>query len=277
MTPEETDDKGFTLADWLAEMSEEADQEMNGAASLVKEGAHTMDVREDVVKAILQRVAEMPLDEESGALRLSEEDVADLDDDTIWGEYLEEGEEVLGHYEPMSSPGRIVLRVDKLVAFFWHIIRQMVRAGFTFWRDDLDKLAWLSVTKTYQHEHFHLFCDIQSHLVPTLSKDRHKEEALAVAFSRLCIERERGRWQSRIGRTAHVQYSRFMATLFQYRSPGYCDWKNFASAELFREGLVDYVDPPDAKRLEANGVPVGEFLWAQLEKVGMCAKEEVLV
>lgn len=268
LTPKERGEKErVTLLDLPKRL-----QKMNGVIGPAKGGANTMDVREDVVKAILQPIAEMSPDQEGGALRLRERDIADLGDEAIWGEYQECGEELLGHYEPMSSPGRIVLHVDKLAALFWHIIREVVRAGFTFRQDDLRRLAWLAVNKTYYHEHFHLFCDIQAHLIPGFAarKDHDKEEALAVAFSRLRIEREHADGRTWISGIAPTHHSQFLLLAFDYRARGYRDWKNFSSLELFKEGLAAcIVDPREAGFLAASGVPVGEFLYVQLEKVGL--------
>ncbi len=238
----------------------------------------SMDIKERVAREMLEPLEELSRDSESGMLRISDADIAELTEGFDWGSYQEEGEELLGSYRPMRSPGRITLYQDVFTAFFWHVVGEMVRDGFSFWPDDIKKLVSLAVDKTYAHEHFHLFCDIQSHLVPGFAqrKDRDKEEALAVAFSRLTIQGERAKWQSHVGRIGHAHYARFTALVFDYRSAGYRDWKQFSTDELFKDGLVDYIDPPDAKRLAANGVPVGELLFAQLDKVWLCSKEEVV-
>ncbi len=238
-----------------------------------------MDIRDRVAGKMLEPLEELPCDNESGMLQIREADVAEFSREFDWGSYQEEGEELLGSYRPMHSPGRITLHQDALMAFFWHVVGRMLRDGFSFWPDDIKKLVSLTVNKTYSHERFHLFCDIQSQLVPEFAqrKDREKEEALAVAFSRLSVERERAKWQSQVGRIAHTHYSRFLELVFDFRSPGYRDWKQFSSEQLFNDGLVDYVDPPHAKRLAADGVPIADFLSAQLDRVFACAVEEVVV
>ena len=57
----------------------------------------------------------------------------------------EEGEEVLGHYEPMASPGRLVLHQDPLSSFFWHLARDIFRAGYYIEENDLKFMCHMVV------------------------------------------------------------------------------------------------------------------------------------
>ncbi len=48
----------------------------------------------------------------------------------------EEGEELLGVYHPMASPGVITLYWDRIGSFFWHHILLLAGKGFPIGRED---------------------------------------------------------------------------------------------------------------------------------------------
>lgn len=238
------------------------------------------DIRDEVVDRILAAGREIgiDLDEDNDQIKLDRLPLDDLIGDFSYEDYQcgERGEELLGSYTPMSSPGTIKLYLNSLRGLFWHSVKDLHQKGYAFWEDDLEKLARLTVGKTYWHEHFHLFTDVQHFLFSGFNKERLKEEALAVAFSLLKISEERDRASSVIGRIANVHYSAFLNILFDYRSPGYQDWRNYSSNETFSDGLLQYVNPPNAGRLLANGIPVHSLLQAQLEKVQEFRKNEIV-
>ena len=61
-------------------------------------------------------------------------------------------------------------------------------------------------------------------------------------------------------------YNLFVRLAYQYRSPGYVDWTNYADEVRFKAGLRDFFDPPNAVFLESSGVPVGDVLFEMLNK-----------
>ena len=93
-----------------------------------------------------------------------------------------EGDDILGLYRPMSSPGQITLRWDSIGSLFWHTVLDMQRQPLYMERRDLEPMATLVVQKTYVHEGFHHFADVARRLFGG-QYDRDREEALAVACS----------------------------------------------------------------------------------------------
>ena len=183
-------------------------------------------------------------------------------------EMLAPQEDVLGYYTPMGSPGTITLHSSRLRAFFWHMVdRLRSRRSLPVAKSDLPSIAHLLATKTYHHEYFHFFCDIQRHLFPSSLYDRLIEEALAVAYAYRMINLERGRWQSKIGRMGSVIYPPLLTGAFCYTSPGYCDWILYADDTRFSEGLCRYIAPPGCGFLESSGVSASTLLMAQLREV----------
>lgn len=175
--------------------------------------------------------------------------------------YMEEGEELLGKYRSMSSPGEIILYGDALCRFFWAIIARMLRKGHVFWIEDLNALASLTVLKTWRHEQFHLFVDIQERLAPGRpTAGRQMEEALACAHSWLMIH------EITPAKRPHPSLLRpFLALAYDYgRKPGYSDWPKYDSDTTFETGLLQFLNRPELTILEANGVPVGHLFIRQL-------------
>jgi len=97
--------------------------------------------------------------------------------------------------------------------------------------------------------------EFKAHENLNIEYDRLREEALAVAWSRLKIIEKRGVYNSKIGRMNGVFYGRLLDAAFAYQSPGYCDWPYYADDARFRPALLDYLTKPAAvARLQANGV-----------------------
>jgi hypothetical protein len=116
---------------------------------------------------------------------------------------------------------------------------------------DFEGALHLVVKKTDQHEQFHFQSDVLRQLFGSPC-DPLLEEALAVAWSRMKILEEP--WNSKIGRMNRVLYNRLLDAAFAYRSPGYCDWPKYADAPRFKEAWLDYLSPPNYRRLQGNGV-----------------------
>jgi hypothetical protein len=147
----------------------------------------------------------------------------------------------LGSYRRMKSPGLIRLNLDNMQVFFWDIVcRLACRDGYEFTRDQITELARLCIYKTVYHELFHHFMDVQSHIVMHHYFDRYREEALAVACSRILVGFE--------SRYNHLYVSDFLAEAYKYTAPGYRDWEEFRSSEQFVLGVRDYMPLENHKR-----------------------------
>ncbi|MFH7325861.1 hypothetical protein [Desulfurivibrio sp. C05AmB] len=242
-----------------------------------------MDICKEATSYILKPALDARLaeDPESGRIYLEPEQLESFQGGFSLGEYRESGEECLGYYHPMSSPGTIALYRDKLRGFFWSIIQQLEQAGHAFWLSDLEALAHITVFKTWTHEHFHLFCDIQSHILRSATgtggPDHDLEEALAVAHSNRQVMDERRKWQTRTGRIHPSIFAPFMRFIYNYQAPGYADWKLYDGDDLFADGLITLLAPEKAAWLEANGVPLGRLLAVQLDQMLLVRKNEVLL
>lgn len=169
----------------------------------------------------------------------------------------EEGEDILGEYHQMTSPGQIVLFWDRIGSIFWHHVLCLIRSGFHVIPDDLKGLAEMTVRKTYVHEEFHHFADVARWLFGG-KYVRDIEEALAVAFSyrHLCEKWLRG--QPRLRSIVR----QLMAQMFHYASPGYRDWHLYQADHDFAGGLVSYLGPASSGFLERNGIDVSGILLA---------------
>jgi len=159
---------------------------------------------------------------------------------------------LLGVYVPMQSPGRILLVERNLRRFYWSLINQLRRGLPYLFPIDLEGALQLVVQQTYQHELFHFHCDVLRTLLGG-RYDSPREEALAVAWSRLWIHERL--WGTKLKRMNGVLYQGLMRAAYNYRSPGYRDWPQFADRPRFEPAFLDYVADSAAKtRLESNGV-----------------------
>jgi hypothetical protein len=238
-----------------------------------------MDICKEAIRQVLLPLKEFEEDRETGVIRINPDFFESMQEGFVFEAYQEEGDEYLGRYFPMSSPGTIELNCPKLRGFFWYIIDRLQRSGHIFWKSDLEGLAHLTVHKTWWHEHFHLFSDIQSYILQSIpgSRTRDLEEALATAFSYIQIMRERKKWQTIIGRIHANIFAPFLRNAFNFLSPGYQDWPQYDDKIRFADGLVTHFAPVRASWLESNGVFVGDLLAVQLEMIFMVRKREVLI
>ena len=176
----------------------------------------------------------------------------------------EEGEELLGHYEPMASPGRLVLHQDALSSFFWHHARDIFRTGYYIEENDLKFMCHMVVMKTYTHEQFHHYCDV-AHQLFSGRHDRLTEEALAVAWSYFQLEEYRRQWNSKEARLSAGIFRELLPRLLRYKSPGYRDWVNFRVRADFDAELIRYTGPGSSARLEHSGVDMNAVLLSIME------------
>ena len=117
--------------------------------------------------------------------------------------------------------------------------------------------------RTYHHELFHFNSDVLRQLFGS-TYDALMEEALAVAWARQVIIEARGKWQTKIARMNGLFYRLLLDEAFNYQSPGYRDWPQYADPARFQSALVAYFAPPQHARLEGNGVDVGQMLFGLL-------------
>lgn len=237
-----------------------------------------MDICKEAIKQILLPLRDVEEDQETDMIRIDPSLLESEQEGFFYEAYQEEGEEYLGRYFPMSSPGTIELHGPRLRGCFWFIVDRLQKVGHSFWKSDLEGLAHLMVFKTWWHEHFHLFSDIQSHLLQSASGARthNLEESLATAFSYRQIMRERSKWQTVIGRIHASIFKPFLRIAFEYRSPGYRDWPLYDDDVRFTDGLVRHLSPVRATWLESSGVPVGEMIAVQLNTVFCVKTREIL-
>jgi hypothetical protein len=180
-------------------------------------------------------------------------------------ESLAERRTLLGCYYGMKSPGKVVLFAANLKMFFGSLMLEVLKVTPYITRSDLTAAARLVAFKTWQHELFHFDCNILR-IMFGAQKDSLKEEALAVAWSRLKIAEERKAWQSQIGRMSGIVYGILMDRAYRFRSAGYCDWPKYADETRFKAGLLDYIEPQRTRFLTQAGVPVHELLFSLLGK-----------
>lgn len=174
----------------------------------------------------------------------------------------EKGEELLGSYTPMSSPGVITLYSEKLASFFWHNIKDILKQGYYLDRRNLERLAYMTTIKTYTHEQFHHFADVARHLFG-LHYDRNVEEALAVAHSFHEISGSmRTTWNNKIGLLPNPIYRVMLHKVFRYYQPGYRDWVHYQTKFTFEDGLVKYLGPACTIFLEKSGISLANILEA---------------
>ena len=205
-----------------------------------------MTICDDAVNQILDMVPYRESDEHGGwrVLRFDDDAVATImcmepNPETI----VREGEDVLGTYTPMASPGIITLHWQRIGSLFWHTILEVQRAGLPVEQRDLNLLAPLTVNKTYHHERFHFFCDVARQLFGT-QVENLREEALAVAWSHDVIMANRLQWNSSAGRLGQGLFRAFMQRIFHYTALGYCGWHAFESRYNLEQGIADYLVLP---------------------------------
>lgn len=174
--------------------------------------------------------------------------------------------DVLGKYEHMQSPGKIVLRIDTLAHFFWGLASRINRCGYYMEQTDLQKMAHMVVLKTYTHEQFHHFADVARYLFGGVH-DRYLEEALAVAWSRKKLEDQRNAWSSKEARLSSPIYSNLLIQMYKYTSHGYRDWVLYQSDPEFLTAVAKYLGGANKDFLEKSGIGVGQVLLTVLEEV----------
>lgn len=180
---------------------------------------------------------------------------------------IREDSDVLGTYTRMRSPGVVTLRARAIRNFFWQIVTVLRQQPFEVFITvpELERIAAMLARKTYYHEIFHFNSDVMGMLFGSVY-DKFQEEALAVAYSRLMLQRDRSSANTQIGRMNAALYNRAIEYSFQYTSEGYRDWVHYNDEVRFKNGLLDYIKPGEYRKLQANAVAVEDLLFDMLGK-----------
>ncbi len=167
---------------------------------------------------------------------------------------------LLGVYYRMGRCGTLGLYQENLEQFFWRILLE-INAQFPYWRwtyADLNELSVWVVEKTYWHERFHHSMDVLRHLFNVSRFDTLTEEALAVAYSRYHLMQRYRRWPDE---EQQVLWDAFLTLAYQYRSPGYSEWRQFGDKSSLKSGICDYLDLPATAQLQIARVSVADLLF----------------
>ncbi|BAH76691.1 hypothetical protein [Solidesulfovibrio magneticus] len=229
-----------------------------------------MNVADKLAKELIEQINELPVAELGEIIVLDRIDSDCLDEilnqpiDVFEGQSQVDGglSEVvlLGSYNPMHSPGIITLYRDSISKFFWSLVaRCRKKQTLYLTKEDLCCLARLVCYKTYYHELFHFNCDIQRYLFGS-KREPLLEEALAVAYSRLRIVKDRSDGRNPLSRINGVLYNITLTEAYKYSSPGYRDWPAYSGETFFKLGFLDYIQPPHFSFLRSNGIEVEHLL-----------------
>ncbi|MCA9491740.1 MAG: hypothetical protein KC621_17535 [Myxococcales bacterium] len=128
-----------------------------------------------------------------------------------------DGEEVLGIYRPMESPGVATLYAGRIARFFhFHVMAGLTAASAPMTHEDVEALRRWTVVAVVEHEIFHHLCDRVRHQPSGRTCVPEVEEPLACGWS----------W--------HRTLSHPLASDV-WRSPLMTTWPNAAAAPLFAE------------------------------------------
>lgn len=186
-----------------------------------------------------------------------------------------ERKNLLGIYVPMQSPGLVILGRQALRDFFWALVHRLHSALPYITHADLERSLRVVVTKTHAHELFHFHSDVLRRLFGA-SFDPLLEEALAVAWSRLQILRQRGQGNTKIGQMSGVVLNLLLPLAYDYQSPGYRDWPLYADEARFKTALLNYLAPPNQAFLQSNGVDMEALVFGMLGAISGGYVERVM-
>ena len=200
---------------------------------------------------------------------------------------------LLGLYRPMKSHGTVVLFSQNIQDAYWGTIRNLV-GNHKITITDLVATAELMPLKTWHHELFHLDCDVlrrifagrpleasvtvggtgfRTTLEPNTpfrdAANRLEEEALAVArsYREITDKIKKIRAYSKIGISRDSKdgfLAAFIEAVYDFRSPGYCRWREYRSDAEFRAGLVRHLNPGGSEFFSTSGVDIGPLLDGSL-------------
>ena len=182
---------------------------------------------------------------------------------------------LLGMYIPMRPPrpgntglGQVILFGENLQWFFKTLLREIQSVIPHITKSDLIA-AWEVVRrKTHEHELFHYNINVFQNMhggsyTPII------EEALAVAWARMQIQKQRLVSSTPIGKMNGPFFNLLMQLAFNYQSSGYRDWGKYADDIRFKPAHLGYISPGNYRELQSNRVDVENMLYGmigQMEK-----------
>ncbi|GEM_PF-3133186 len=178
-----------------------------------------------------------------------------------------ESRNLLGLYIPMKqNPGTIVLYQGNLSKFFWIIVQDITRMNqsIRLSKNDLIYTAYMIVLKTYFHEQFHYCCNVFREMFGS-KFDSNTEEALAVAYSRWQIDKQREDKRTCISKIQNHFLIQVIEKAFSYSSPGYRDWHLY-NGLMFGPGLKNYIFP-NVTPIETNGIDLSSLLSGMIRTI----------
>mgnify|MGYP001766959031 CR=1 FL=1 len=191
----------------------------------------------------------------------------DPDPDVLEKEHPRQGgKPLLGVYYPMRSPGKIVLFRNNLHAFFWSLFSIAFHQGVSITKKDMRAGLWLVILQTYSHEKFHYYCDVLHKLFGG-EYVALKDEAFAVAWSRLRILRDRKDKRTSISNMDSKIFELIIDHAYRFTSPGYRDWVKYKDEGLFKKGFGCYINPPNYDFLQQSNVLIDDLLLGMMEKI----------
>lgn len=217
---------------------------------------------------------------------------------------------VLGQYIPMRSPGRILLFSNSLRDFYRHVLQNVDYTRLEIFnmtgkvhKSSLIALCLLVIMKTFLHECFHFYIDINNVVDrQKININKLDEEALAVAYSCIYLEKHALRRsfifgdglrfrspfdfgdltaivpckavpeeesETRINSASDV-FVEFVRVAYKYTQPGYRDWVHFDDLDKLRQKLINVSN--ELTILNNNGVRLDYLITRQLDcmaKVGL--------
>ena len=169
---------------------------------------------------------------------------------------------LLGTYQWMASPGFITLYRGNIEAYWKSLITHTQRQFPFITTKDAERVLQLLVYSVYQHERFHYVCDFCRRLFGG-PFDRLHEEALAVAWEWQWL-RSQDRWNSFYG-LMHPTLRRIVVqAMFDHRSPGYRDWRQFADQTVFHDAVAAYLYPASAQTFAGTAFNFGAWAVAHV-------------
>ncbi len=186
-----------------------------------------------------------------------------------------ESPSLLGTYQWMASPGIITLYRGNIGAYSKSLIRHAQRQFPFVTTKDAERVLQLLVYSVYQHERFHYVCDFCRHLFGG-SFDRWHEEALAVAWEWQWL-RSQDRWNSFYGMMHPTLRRIVVLAMFDHRSPGYRDWRQFTSQPAFHDAVTAYLYPASAQTFAGTTFNFAAWVVAHIPDDANRAWDEQIV
>ncbi len=190
---------------------------------------------------------------------------------------------VLGRYFRMGPPAKIELYVKQIGIFFWQLLVDLMTRHSDITAFQLSRLADAAVAITLVHELFHCHSHQLTVLFNTGSRNRLREEALAVAASWYEVSRRDGFYMLSMRGGSEpmlnmdipkVLHEDFLNIAYQYTAPGYRDWHLFKTRPAFCQGVFEHVVHPSSQYIQSEGGDhFGRLFWnwistTKLERCG---------